>query len=38
MVIILFGFSFWLVSCSKVSTVKVKANKQVVELVKDLGP
>lgn len=38
MVIILFGFSFWLVSCSKGSTVTVKANKQVVELVKTWNP
>jgi hypothetical protein len=38
MVIILLGFSFWLVSCSKGSTVKVKANKQVVELVKTWNP
>ena len=38
MVILLFGFSFWLVSCSKGSTVTVKANKQVVELVKTWGP
>ena len=38
MVIILFGFSFWLVSCSKGSTVTVKAYKQVVELAKSWGP
>ena len=38
MVIILFVFSFWVVSCSKGSTVKVKANKQVVELVKTWNP
>lgn len=38
MVILLLGLSFWLVGCSKVSTVKVKANKQVVELVKTWGP
>jgi hypothetical protein len=37
MVLIIFGLSFWLVSCSKFSTVKVKANKQVVELVKTWG-
>jgi hypothetical protein len=37
MVIILLGFSFWLASCSRVSTVKVKANKQVVELAKSWG-
>jgi len=34
MIIVLFGFSLWLVGCSRVSTVKVKANKQVIELVK----
>jgi hypothetical protein len=38
MVMILFGFSFWMISCSKGSTVKVKANRQVVELVKTWGP
>ena len=38
MIIIVLGFSFWLVGCSKISTVKVKANKQVVELAKSWGP
>ncbi|MGC2062932.1 MAG: hypothetical protein WA610_08130 [Thermodesulfovibrionales bacterium] len=38
LVIILFGFSLWLVGCSKGSTVKVKANKQVVELLRTWGP
>lgn len=38
MVIVFLVFSFWLVSCSKGSTVKVKANKQVVDLVKTWNP
>ena len=38
MVILLFAFSLLLISCSKGSTVKVKANKQVVELVKSWDP
>ena len=38
MVILLFAFSLFLFSCSKGSTVTVKANKQVVELVKSWGP
>jgi hypothetical protein len=36
-VILLFAFSLCLVSCSKFSTVKVKTNKQVVELVRTWG-
>jgi hypothetical protein len=38
MVILLFAFSLFLISCSKGSTVTVKANKQVVELVKTWDP
>ena len=37
-VILLFAFSLLLVSCSKGPTVTVKANKQVVELVKTWDP